>query len=125
MSKYVKQILANELQKKFTGVNEFLVVDMTGIDGITNNRLRGKLRDKGIKLTMVKNAMMKQAMTAMGKTVAAELFATGSCSVVYGGDSVVDVAKEIKAVNVGKTAINSEALTLTERLLMQLLLRSL
>ena len=105
MSKYVKQILAKELAKRFTGVNEFLVVDMTGIDGIANNQLRGKLRQKGIKLTMVKNAMMRHAMAAMGITAAAELFATGSCTVVYGGDSVVDLAKEIKAVNIGKTVI--------------------
>ena len=95
MSKYVKQILAKELAKRFTGVNEFLVVDMTGIDGIVNNQLRGKLHQKGIKLTMVKNAMMRHAMAAMEKTGAVELFATGSCTVAYGGDSVVDVAKEI------------------------------
>jgi large subunit ribosomal protein L10 len=105
MSKYVKQILANELAKRFTGVNEFLVVDMTGIDGIVNNQLRGKLRHKGIKLTMVKNTMMKQAVAAMGMSAAAGLFATGSCTVVYGGDSVVDLAKEIKAASVGKKVI--------------------
>lgn len=105
MSKYVKQILAQELQNKFTDVNEFLIVDMTGIDGITNNQLRWKLRDKGIKLTMVKNAMMRQAMSAIGRGGAAGLFETGSCTVAYGGDSVVDVAKEIKAVSVGKTPI--------------------
>ncbi len=105
MSRYVKQVLAKELTNRFASVNEFLVVDMTGIDGIVNNRMRGKLRQKGIKLTMVKNAMMRQAMTAMGKTIAAGLFATGCCTVVYGGDNVVDVAKEIKAASVGKTAI--------------------
>jgi large subunit ribosomal protein L10 len=105
MSKYVKQILTKELSDKFGGVSEFLVVDMTGIDGIVNNQLRGKLRQKGIKLTMVKNAMMKQAMTTMGKNIAAGLFATGSCTVVYGGDSVVDLAKEIKAISVGKKVI--------------------
>lgn len=105
MSKYVKQILADELQKKFTGVSEFLVVDMTGIDGIMNNQLRGKLGSKGIKLTMVKNAMMKRAMTAMGMSAATGLFATGPCTVVYGGDSIVDLAKEIKAVSVGKKVI--------------------
>jgi len=105
MSKYVKQILANELAKRFTGVNEFLVVDMTGIDGIVNNQLRGKLRQKGIKMTMVKNTMMKQAMAAMGMNAVMGLFATGSCTVVYGGDSVVDLAKEIKAASVGKKVI--------------------
>jgi large subunit ribosomal protein L10 len=105
MSKYVKKIVVDELTKKFTGVNEFLVVDMTGIDGIANNQLRGKLRNKGIKLMMVKNAMMRRAMTAAGMAAAAGLFTTGSCTVVYGGDSIVDLAKEIKAASVGKTVI--------------------
>ncbi|MCX5634191.1 MAG: 50S ribosomal protein L10 [Phycisphaerae bacterium] len=105
MSKYVKQALANELQKKFTDVSEFVIVDMMGIDGITNNQIRGKLGDKGIKLTMVKNATMRRAMSAMGKDGAAGLFETGSCTVVYGGDSVVDLAKELKALNIGKTGI--------------------
>ena len=105
MSKYVKNILAKDLEKRFSGVNEFLVVDMTGIDGITNNRLRGKLRQKGIKLTMVRNAMMRQAFKALGVTAAIDLFATGSCTVVYGGDSVVDVAKEIKNLSTRKLEI--------------------
>jgi large subunit ribosomal protein L10 len=96
MSKYVKNILAKDLEKRFSGVNEFLIVDMTGIDGITNNRLRGKLRQKGIKLTMVRNAMMRQAFKALGMTAAVDLFSAGSCTIAYGGESVVDVAKEIK-----------------------------
>jgi large subunit ribosomal protein L10 len=99
MSKNVKQLLTNELQNKFNGVNQFLILDITGINGIVNNQLRGKLRDKGIKLTMVRNAMMRQALKSLGMTTAMDLFLTGSCTVAYGGDSVVDVAKEIEAVS--------------------------
>ncbi len=105
MSKYVKQILTKELQSRFADVNEFLIVDMTGVNGITNNQLRGNLREKGIKIMMVKNAMMRQALKEMDMASAAELFAAGPCTVVYGGDSVVDVAKEIKAANVGKKTV--------------------
>ncbi len=105
MSKYVKQMLTKELTSKFKGVSEFLVVDMTGIDGIVNNQLRGKLRQKGIRMTMVKNAMMKQAAAELGMEVAAGLFAAGSCTVVYGGDSVVDAAKEIRAAGIGKKTV--------------------
>lgn len=98
MSKSVKQLLAKELSDKFSGVSEFLIVDVTGIDGITNNLLRGELRKKGIKLTMVRNAMMRQAMKMLERDNVSELFATGSCTVAYGGDSVIDVAKEIEAL---------------------------
>ena len=104
MSRYVKDMLAKELEGKFAGVSEFLVVDMTGIDGITNNQLRGKLGQKGIKLTMVRNAMMRQAAASLGLTAAAGLFTTGCCTVAYGADSAVDLAKELKAT-AGKIAI--------------------
>lgn len=104
MSRYIKNMLAKELEGKFASVKEFLVVDMTGIDGITNNQLRGKLSQKGIKLTMVRNAMMRQAAASMGMTAAAGLFATGCCTIAYGADNAVDLAKELKAT-AGKTEI--------------------
>jgi large subunit ribosomal protein L10 len=98
MSKSVKQLLTKELSEKFSGVGEFLVVDMTGVDGISNNLLRGELRNKGIKLTMVRNAMMRQALKTLDKDSASGLFETGCCTVAYGSDSVIDVAKEIEAL---------------------------
>ncbi|PKL48343.1 MAG: 50S ribosomal protein L10 [Planctomycetes bacterium HGW-Planctomycetes-1] len=98
MSKSVKQLLTKELSEKFNGVSEFLVVDMTGFDGISNNLLRGELRNKGIKLTMVRNAMMRQALKTLDKEKASGLFETGCCTVAYGSDSVIDVAKEIEAL---------------------------
>lgn len=104
MSRYIKDMLAKELEGKFAAVKEFLVIDMTSIDGITNNQLRGKLGQKGIKLTMVRNAMMRQAAASLGMTAATGLFATGCCTIAYGADSVVDLAKELKAI-AGKTVI--------------------
>lgn len=99
MSKQIKQLVTNELQNKFKGINEFIVVDITGIDGIANNQLREKFLAKKIKLTMVRNAMMRQAMKALNMTAAMDLFATGSCTVAFGGASIVDLAKEIDAVS--------------------------
>jgi len=99
MSKQIKQLITNELQSKFQGVNEFIVVDLTGIDGIANNQLRQKFLSKKIKLTMVRNAMMRQAMKALNMPAAMDLFATGSCTVAVGGASIVDLAKEIDAIS--------------------------
>jgi large subunit ribosomal protein L10 len=104
MSKYVKNILAKELEGKFASVGEFVIIDMTGIDGVTNNHLRGKLGQQGIKLTMVKNAMMRQAAKTLGMTAAIDLFAAGPCTVAYGADNAVDLAKQIKAA-AGKVVI--------------------
>jgi large subunit ribosomal protein L10 len=99
MSKQIKQLLANELESKFNGTNEFIVVDITGIDGIANNQLREQFLGKKIKLTMVRNAMMRQAMKALNMTAAMDLFVTGSCTVAVGGASIVDLAKEIDSIS--------------------------
>ena len=95
MSKYVKGLLENELAKKFENVDDFLVVVTKGVDGNENNEMRGVLKEKSIKLTVVKNALMRRCLNGLGKSAAASLFLTGPCVVAYGGDSVVDVAKEL------------------------------
>lgn len=96
MSKFVKELMAEDLQKRFDSLTEFLVVTTTGIGGNDNNEMRGTLLEKGIKVTIVKNSVMRKALAALEKAEASELFAVGPCAIAYGGDSVVDVAKEIE-----------------------------
>ena len=95
MSKYVKGLIQQELENKFSGVSEFLVLETRGVDGNENNEMRGVLKEKGINLTVVKNAMMSRAMESMDMGGATTLFLEGPSAVAYGGDSVVDIAKEV------------------------------
>ena len=97
MSKYVKGLLQSELEKKFADVSDFVILSTKGVGGNENNEMRGVLKEKGIGLTIVKNAMMRRAMENLGMTAAISLFAAGPCSVAFGGDSVVDIAKEMAA----------------------------
>ena len=96
MSKYVKSLLQKELQKKITDydVRDFLVVSLTGLNGVNNNMMRRKLKEKGISMLVVKNTLFKQVLREQKMDSAAELF-TGPRAVVYGGDSIVDLAKEL------------------------------
>lgn len=94
MSKYVKGLLQKELEQKFAEVDDFLVLDTRGVNGNENNELRGVLKGKGIKLTVVKNVLMRRALEGKGLSSAVSLFLAGPCTVAYGGDSVVDIAKE-------------------------------
>ena len=94
MSKFVKGLMQKEYSHKFDGVSDFVVICTDGVSGNDNNMLRGELSKKGMRLTVVKNTLMRLAVKELGLSSADELFGNGPCTVVFGGDSVVDVAKE-------------------------------
>jgi len=96
MSYYVKGLVQKEYEKRFTGVESFLVMQTIGIGGVDNNVMRGELKKKGIRMMVVKNSLMRKTMESLGHSGATSLFEAGPCTVIFGGDSVVDVAKEME-----------------------------
>ena len=96
MSKYVKGLLEKQLENKFTDVTDFVVFDFKGIGGNDNNEMRGVLKEKGIGITLVKNAMMRRALESLDRGDAGTLFLEGPTAIAFGGDSVVDIAKEME-----------------------------
>ena len=90
----IKNLLVKELVKDWQGMQSFIVVCPVGLDAITSNQLRATLHAKNIKMAVVKNSLAKLALAELDLAAAAELLDTPS-AICYGGESVVDVAREM------------------------------
>lgn len=94
MSKPVKELIRKELVRRFEGLSSLAVVDFRGLDAVTTNQLRARLREKDIRVTVVKNSLARQAFKQVGLDAAAGLL-NGPSAIAYGSDSVVTVVREL------------------------------
>lgn len=101
MSKYVKQLMTDELKSRWDGVNDALLVDVSKLEANDTVVLRRRLREKSISLMVVKNSLARRASEGTSLAPAFE-GAEGTMAVAWGGEDIVSLAKEIVAVNEDK-----------------------
>jgi len=94
MSKYLKNLMTDELKGRLDGVSDALVVDVIGMEANASVELRRALREKNMHLMVVKNSLARRATEGTALAVAFE-GATGTSAVVWGGEDVVSLAKEV------------------------------
>ncbi|NOY30571.1 MAG: 50S ribosomal protein L10 [Planctomycetes bacterium] len=94
MSKYLKNLITDELRNRLDGVSDALLVDVIGMEANANVELRKSLREKNIRLMVVKNSLASRASEG---TALATVFegGSGTSAVVWGGEDVVSLAKEV------------------------------
>jgi large subunit ribosomal protein L10 len=97
MSKYVKNLITDDLKQRFHGIQDALVVSVAGLDANKNYLLRKQLRGKQVNLLVVKNSMARRAAEGTPLAVAFEQ-AEGSLAVVWGGEDIVSLAKIVAQV---------------------------
>jgi large subunit ribosomal protein L10 len=96
MSKKVKNLVTNELKKRFGDVDGVAVISPKGLDGNKNHGIRRRLHGKGVKMTVVKNTLAKRA-TGGTKLSGFEKLLDGPSAVVYGQASIAAIARLLLA----------------------------
>ncbi len=92
MSKRVKSLIERDLGNKLKDVEAVAVISPRGIGAIKNNQIRRKLREQGMRMTVVKNTLVKRA-TDKTKLKGFEGLLEGPSAVIYGRASMSAVAR--------------------------------
>lgn len=94
MSKAVKEMLIRDYKSRFEGVDDAALISVRGVKTIETTKLRGTLRKSKVKVTIVRNNLAQKALEGSKLTSLFPLM-TGSNALVYGGNSVVEVARSL------------------------------
>jgi large subunit ribosomal protein L10 len=94
MSKKVKSLIEKELSTKFGPLDGVAVISPVGIDGIKNNQLRRRLREKGMRMTIVKNRLARRAAEKT-KLKGFDKLLDGPSAVIYGNASIATIARTL------------------------------
>jgi len=98
MSKYVKNLVVNDLKKRLEGVNDALLVDVIALNSANTFALRKQLRQKNISLLVVNNSLARRA--AQGTSLANAFNGVeGSLALFWGGEDFISLVKEFVAID--------------------------
>ena len=97
MSKYLKNLIADDLKQRLDGVDDLLLVDIAGLEANKNVALRKALREKKIQLVVVKNSLDPRATEGTALAAACE-WLQGSAAVRWAGEDFVSLAKEVTRI---------------------------
>jgi large subunit ribosomal protein L10 len=94
MSKYVKELMMDQLRTDLDGTRSVLVLDLKGLDANAEYGLRRDLRKKSIRLRALKNSLARRVFADMGMDGLSK-YLDGPSVLAWGGDGVPELAKEI------------------------------
>ena len=94
MSKYVKDLMIDGIQKVVGDCREVVVLDVSKVDAVSANKLRLALRQKNFRLLGVKNAVARRALGQIGLSGVGPALA-GPSTLAFGGEDIVALSREL------------------------------
>lgn len=97
MSKLVKDLMMQTLRSRLDDVGEVFLVSLGTLDAQSTTELRLALRKKNINLQLIRNNLARRALADTPLAPAFEGQA-GMLAVCWGGEDIVDLAKELDRI---------------------------
>jgi large subunit ribosomal protein L10 len=92
MSKKVKNLIQRDLADRLKDIDGVAVINPRGLDATKNNLIRRRLREKGVRMTVVKNTLARRA-TSKTKLDGFDKLLDGPSAVIYGKASIAQIAR--------------------------------
>jgi large subunit ribosomal protein L10 len=96
MSKRVKGLIEKDIKSRLGEIDGVAVINPRGIDAIKNNQIRRRLREQGMRMTVVKNTLAKRALD-QSKLKGFDVLLDGPSAVIYGKVSIATIARALLA----------------------------
>jgi large subunit ribosomal protein L10 len=93
MSKKVKSLIEKEFKARLTDVDAVGVISPRGINATKNNQIRRRLREKGLRMLVVKNSLVKRAIDDSSRIKGFDSLLDGPSAIVYGNASIAQIAR--------------------------------
>lgn len=91
MSKAVKTLMMQDLSEQFRNVSDVVFVDISKLDGVSNNKLRNASRQQSIELLAAKFSLARRTLLDLGWKLNS---AQGGSTTIAWGPDVVGLAKQ-------------------------------
>jgi large subunit ribosomal protein L10 len=87
-------MILSDYQSRLQGTSDAMLISIRGVKAIPTSKLRRGLAGKNIRITVIRNNLAKKSFAGTGLEPLTKLL-TGPNAIAYGGQSVVEVAREI------------------------------
>jgi len=94
MSKYVKELMMDQLRSDLGDARSMLVLDFKGLDAVAEHNFRMDLRKKSIRVRTLKNTLARKVLSELGVEGLSQ-YLEGPSVLVWGGAGVAELAKEV------------------------------